>query len=46
MLHATDVEDVFLPNIGKWVVPFYVLTMATNVLSSGEFIKLSTWSAM
>ncbi|KAG8217092.1 hypothetical protein J3R82DRAFT_5119 [Butyriboletus roseoflavus] len=34
-MHATDIEDVLLLNInGNWVIPFYVLTMATNALSS------------
>lgn len=40
IFHATDPEDGFQLNIGKWVVTFYVLTMTTNVLSSGELITL------
>ncbi|KAF8548458.1 hypothetical protein OG21DRAFT_1449085 [Imleria badia] len=32
--YATHSEDVFLSDIGKWVVLFYLLTMTTNVLSS------------
>lgn len=36
LLYATDPEDVFLLDIRKWVIPFYLLTMVTNLLSSGE----------
>ncbi|KAH0830151.1 hypothetical protein J3R83DRAFT_1499 [Lanmaoa asiatica] len=34
MSHATDLEQVILVDSGKWILPFYLLTMATNVLSS------------
>ncbi|KAI9570733.1 hypothetical protein HD554DRAFT_2017845 [Boletus coccyginus] len=34
MWHARYLEDVSLPEIGKWIAPFYMLTMTTNVLSS------------
>ena len=36
--HETDPHNVFLldVHVGKWVVPFSLLTMATNVLSSGK----------
>ena len=41
MVHATDslAEVVFLLDIGKWIATFYLLTMTTNVLSSGEPVK-------
>ena len=37
MSHAEDSKVGFQLDIGKWVVPFYLLTMTTNVLGSGEF---------
>jgi hypothetical protein len=40
MVHETDSEVVFLLAIGKWVATFYLLTMTTNVLSTGELIKV------
>lgn len=39
MQYAIGSDEVFLPDAGKLVVLFYLLTTTTNILSSGESMR-------
>ena len=39
---ATDPEDAVLIGNEKWVITFYLLTMVTNLLGSGELRSIQS----